>query len=767
MIDVGSAVGYLLLDSSGFKSGFQEAQGYLNTFQSKNATFQDKLKATGGLLTSVGSTLTTSVTLPLVGVGTALVKFSSDAETAFSGFQAKVGEVSGDLSEYREVMDDIYENNYGESFQDVADSMADVVNILGEMDPSNLQQTTESALALRDTFGYEVPESIRTVDTLMKNFGMTSEQAFDYIVKGQQEGLDYSGEFLDTLNEYSVQFGKLGFSADEMFNVLESGADSGAWNLDKVGDAIKEFSIRAMDGSDSSIAAFEAIGLNADEMFEKFAKGGDSAREAFDQTIQALKEVEDPVEQNIQGVALFGTMWEDLGPEVVFQLGNIKDGAVDAEGAMQDLKDVKYDNLGSAIESLGRKFISFGAELGNYIIPKVEKVISFIDGVAENFRGLDDGTKQLIVDIGLAVAAIGPVLLVAGKVVTLVSTINSLIAGAGGLSAILTALTGPIGVIIAATAALVLAWTTDFGGIQEKTAEIFEAIKEIFTGAWEFISGLWNDNFLGIQDTAAQAFQFLEDLFSGALNIIVDIFNVFAALFTGDWSGLWEAVKTLVSDIWNQVTGLFWDWLNLLVDTLIRIGVRLWEGAKQVFTDLKDGFVEMWDNIMDWFGRVVEDPVGTVKDIGSKLYEAGQDIFNSLWDGLSSIWIEIQDWVSDKVDWLVSKVKFWESESDKVSTSSFNGGQSGGGRRSVEGSYASGLDYVPRDMDVRVHRGETIYTQQQSRDLLTEIRRLASQSSAPGPINIVLQVGNKTVRSLTVDAINQDTMANGVTMVKI
>lgn len=766
MIDVGSAVGYLLLDSSGFKKGFQEAQDYLNTFQSKNATFQDKLKATGGLLTSVGSTLTTSVTLPLVGVGTALVKFSSDAETAFSGFQAKVGEVSGDLSEYREVMDDIYENNYGESFQDVADSMADVVNILGEMDPSNLQKTTESALALRDTFGYEVPESIRTVDTLMKNFGMTSEQAFDYIVKGQQEGLDYSGEFLDTLNEYSVQFGKLGFSADEMFNILKSGADSGAWNLDKVGDAIKEFSIRAMDGSDSSIAAFEAIGLNADEMFEKFASGGDSAREAFDQTIKALKEVEDPVEQNIQGVSLFGTMWEDLGPEVVFQLANIKDGAVDAEGAMQDLKDVKYDNLGSAVGGLSRSIQTLGASFGTYLIPIVENVIDFIDGIVDSLDGMSDGTKETIVQIGLVAAAIGPLMLVLGKLFTVASTVVSIVSGAGGISAALMSLLSPLNIIIAAIAALALAWATDFGGIREKTAEIFEAITSIFETAWEFISGLWNDNFLGIQDTAIQAFEFLESVFSGALDIIVDIFNVFAALFTGDWEGLWEAVKTLVSDVWDNVTGLFWEWLNLLVDTLIRIGVRLFEGAKQVFYDLKDGFLEVWDNIMEWFGRVIEDPVGTVKDIGSKLYEAGQDIFNSLWDGLSSIWGGIQDWVSDKVEWIASKVKFWESESAKIS-SSFDGGQTGGGRRSIQGSYASGLDYVPRDMDVRVHRGETIYTQQQSRDLLTEIRRLASRPSSSGPMNFIIQIGNKTVRSVTVDAINQDTMANGVTVVKI
>ena len=98
-----------------------------------------------------------------------------------------------------------------------------------------------------------------------------------------------------------------------MFTIFQKGAESGAFNLDKVGDAVKEMAIRVVDGSDTTKQGFELIGLNADEMAAKFAAGGDTAKEAFNQTIDALAALEDPLAQNTAGVDLFGTMWEDLG----------------------------------------------------------------------------------------------------------------------------------------------------------------------------------------------------------------------------------------------------------------------------------------------------------------------------------------------------------------------------------------------------------------------------------------------------------------------
>lgn len=705
LFDLGSAVGYLLLDTSGFKKELGDAQNQLNTFFDKSSTAGQKFDALGKTMQSVGGTMTKYVTAPLIGAGTAFVAFASEADAAFSKFKSSVGDVTGDVERYRDVMESIYKNNYGESFEDIADSMATVNKYLGELDPTNMQKTTESALALRDTIGYDVQESIRTVDTLMKNFGLSAEEAFDYIVKGNQEGLDYSGEFLDTINEYSVQFKKIGFDSQDMFAILKEGADSGAWNLDKIGDAIKEFSIRSIDGSNTTIQGFEMLGLSADEMAKKFASGGDTANDAFNEVIKALSDMDDPVQQSIAGVNLFGTMWEDLGPDVVTQLANIESGAVEMKGSMDKLKEVRYDNLQSAVEGLGRSLKSAGADLGEYLIPYVEKAIDIVNGLVDKFNALDEPTKEMIVNVGLVAAALGPALLIGGKVVSGISSIVSLVTT---LSPAIAALTGPIGLVVAALAAFALAWATDFGGIRDATAEIFESIKDVITTAWEFISGLWNENFLGIQDIATTVWESIELIFQTAFDLISNAFQIFSAVFSGDWETAWNLIKESASLIWDTIKELFSNFLNIIVDTLIRIGVRLFDAAKQAFDKVKEGIQYVWDLIVEWFSKAVEDPVGTIMDIGSSLYDAGKDIFNSLWDGLESVWDSISDWVSDCVDWIVDKVKFWQDESAKVNRDGEFGSKS-------SGSFASGLDYVPRTMNVTVHEGERILTKEENK----------------------------------------------------
>ena len=150
------------------------------------------------------------------------------------------------------------------------------------------------------------------------------------------------------------------------------------------------------------------------------------------------------------------------------------------------------------------------------------------------------------------------------------------------------------------------------------------------------------------------------------------------------------------------------NFLNILVDTLIRVGVRLFAGAKQAFISIKQGFLEIWENVKGWFSVVVEDPVGILEGIGSKLFEVGKSIFNMMWDGLKSVWEGIVIWVQNAVDWIVSKVQFWKDESAKVNNSDSSGGKN---------SHASGLDYVPYDGYIAtLHEGERVLTRQENRD---------------------------------------------------
>ena len=313
----------------------------------------------------------------------AAVKDANEMQQALNKLAAETGAGKAEMSAYEDVMQSIRSNNYGESFEDIGNAMATVRKQLGEMDPSKLQELTESAIAIRDTFDYDVNETVRASKAMMDQFGISGEEAMNLIVNGAQNGLDYSGELLDSISEYSVQFAKVGLSADDMFRIFESGVENGAWNLDKIGDAVKEFSIRAIDGSDTTIEGFQAIGMNADEMAQKFAAGGEEARTAFQQVISGLANMEDPVEQSIAGVNLFGTMWEDLGPEVIEQLAEIEDGAYGSKDALEDMKEVRYDDVMSSLSTLGKTVM---AKVVDPIADKALPIIKdAIDGITESF----------------------------------------------------------------------------------------------------------------------------------------------------------------------------------------------------------------------------------------------------------------------------------------------------------------------------------------------------------------------------------------------
>ena len=284
----------------------------------------------------------------------ALAKLGDEYNSAMNDLSASTGLVGDELAGMGDVIKDVYGSNFGESMGDVASGVAEIHKQTGLVE-EDLAATTKGAYALADTFGYDVAESARAAKAMMTNFGVSGEEAMGLIAAGAQNGLDYSGELIDSVNEYSVQFAKLGFSADDMFHIFQEGADSGAWNLDKVGDAVKEFSIRSIDGSKTTTEAFKALGLDADEMMKTFAAGGDDASIAFQGVLTSLMDMDDQVARDAIGVSLFGTQWEDLGVEAMAAMADIQSGAYDTEDALGKINAVKYNNIEDAFEGIKRQ----------------------------------------------------------------------------------------------------------------------------------------------------------------------------------------------------------------------------------------------------------------------------------------------------------------------------------------------------------------------------------------------------------------------------
>lgn len=320
-----------------------------------------------------------------------VIEVSDGLDSAARRVAAATNLSAEELANLQDVIEEVYGDNYGDSLDDIAGSIAAIKQNLGELDNQQLVEITESAYALRDVFDYDIAESSRAVKAMTQNFGISAAEAYDYIARGAQNGLDYSGELLDSISEYSVQFAKMGLSASDMFGIFSSGAENGAWNLDKVGDSVKELAIRVIDGSDTSKQGFEALGLSADSMATRFAAGGNTAREAFVEVITALAEMDDPIAQNTAGVNLMGTMWEDMGSEAVLALGNITDSAYEAAGAVDGIKDLNYNSLSDSLDTLKRKLELTFEPVGEFAVDTLTVLIDNINLVGAGLAGVTAG----------------------------------------------------------------------------------------------------------------------------------------------------------------------------------------------------------------------------------------------------------------------------------------------------------------------------------------------------------------------------------------
>lgn len=509
---------------------------------------------------------------------TALVKIGTEYQAATGQISAATGATGAELETLQGVMENVYGNNYGDSMADVADAVATVSQQMKGLSDGELQSVTEGAFALRDVFQYDVAESVRAANALVNNFGISGDDAMNLIAAGAQNGLDFSGELLDTISEYSVQFAKVGIDADQMIQIMQAGADSGAWNLDKVGDAIKEMSIRVVDGSDTTAAGFQAIGMDADIMAQKFAAGGETAQQAFQETIQALAGMEDPVQQNIAGVNLFGTMWEDLGPEVVAQLASITDEAYAAGDELQKMQEVKYDNLGDALKGLGR-------QLEVELLPLANELTSFLTDIFQeiDLSGLGEGLMGLISTVTTTLGpAVQPLLDLFGSLFS-ADTFSSL----GG---VLTGLQGPLQSLATFLQPIILA----FSQMAQNVFPVFVAVGQTVAGAISQIFQALSPLMAPLQQLAmsifpaisavlgavGQAFinlvnvvmppitgliSFLMPAFQGLLTILQNVINFITNIFTANWSAAWQNITNIFGTIWGGIVGLVKGPINAVI----------------------------------------------------------------------------------------------------------------------------------------------------------------------------------------------------------
>ena len=356
--------------------------------------------------------------LGAAGLGAAItagIASNMDTEVINDKLAASLGAGPAEAAHYGKVTADIYRANFGDSMEQVSDSVGIVASSfknLADTGKGSLTGVTETALNFSKTFGTEVEESVQTVSTLMST-GLVKDanQGFDLMTTAfQKVPAAMRGELPEILHEYGTNFQALGFSGEQAFSMLVTAAGKGKFALDKTGDALKEFTIRGSDMSKASTDAYKAIGLDAEEMSRKVASGGPAAQEALQATAKGLLGIQDPATRANTAIALFGTPLEDLSvdqiPAFLEGLTGGQNNMAGFAGSAERMGNTLNDNTTAKVEAFKR---SLQGGLNDAIGQGVTGLMNLTGWVKDNgvAVGITAGILGVVLAPALITAAVG------------------------------------------------------------------------------------------------------------------------------------------------------------------------------------------------------------------------------------------------------------------------------------------------------------------------------------------------------------------------
>lgn len=395
----------------------------------------EKLGSKGEKLTTIGSAMTAGLTVPIVGLGVAALKAAGDVETANARITSSLGLTQEQSAATKQAMEQIFSDGYGESWDDVADSIIQVKQQLGDIPDDQIVKVTENALILRDTLGQDMGESLRGINSLMVNFGMDADSAMDLYVTGVQRGLDKTGELGDNLAEYGQLWSQAGFGAEQMFAVLENGLKSGAYNLDKVNDFVKEFTISLTDGRIAD--NLDKFSGSTQGIFKEFQKGEKTAQDVFKSVINDLENTENQQDKLTLASTVWSALGEDNAMKIIESLNDVNDSYDDTADAMEKVKAQQEETFGSRSKALFRDAQTALLPLGEALLdiaerymPKVEKAV---DAFSDTLNSMSDEDIERVLKIGGFIAIAGPTVVALGKITKGISTIGQTMKLASGL----------------------------------------------------------------------------------------------------------------------------------------------------------------------------------------------------------------------------------------------------------------------------------------------------------------------------------------------
>lgn len=609
---------------AGIGQGTEKAKKSLRETGKEGDKAADKIKEGFGKveekLAAVGLAAGAALT---AGVATGLEKGQLDSLLA-----AQIGASPAQAERIGKVSGQVYASGFGEDLPQVNEALkaafqSGLVSVTKSTD-ATVAQVTKRLLTVGTVLQEDTGRVATAIQQLLRTgLARNADEAMDLLVAATQRGVNKSEDLLDTVNEYGTQFRQLGLNGPQALGLLSQAIQGGARDADTAADALKEFAIRAVDGSTSSAAGFKALGLDAGKFTKVIAKGGDFANEALGIVLDRLREIKDPVKQNAAAVALFGTKAEDLG-KALYDMD--LDTAEAALGSFGGAAEAAGNTLS---QSAGAKLQAFTRQLK---IDLTEGLVTAGAHITENktaytalgvVLGTLAGTVALVSAATKAWAAIQTAITVATKAWAVANRLLSI-----------SILGTPLGWIIllvgALVAAFVLAYTKS------------ETFRNIVDGALRAIGDaaiwLWNNAlkpaFNGIVAAAKWVGEAAVWLWQ---TVLMPTFTAIGTAAMWLWNNAIQPAFRGISAAAQWVaSAVSWLWTNIIQPYFTAIGtIALWLW-NNVITPAWNGITaatRVLGALFSWWWSVIAPPI---KAVASLVFFLWKSVIEIAWAGVKA-----------------------------------------------------------------------------------------------------------------------------------
>jgi len=575
--------------------------------------------------------------------------------------QATLGLTSEETEALGDVVQNVFQEGVVGSVEEATTAVGAAKAAFGELNDADLETLTNKIIGVSTRTGTDVTENTRAAKRMMDEFGISGEEAMDLIAAGYQNNLNASGDFTDTLNEYSTHFANAGFSAEEMLQILNNGMENGSLNTDKAADAVKELQIRMGDGSFEKIIGNFSTGTQ--DMFTAWKNGEATVSDVATSISGDLSKMT-PTEQQ-EALSLLSSQFEDLGIDGAAALFDVGDAFTDVSGKADEFTQKSPgEEWESSIRGMQEALIPIGEAIIQTMLPVLEALAK----LSEWFANLPGPVVNFITIFGGLIAAFGALTPIIAAVIGIITVFGT---------ATLLPIIGIVAAVSAAVAAIIVVfqnwgsisdWLTEKWGqfkewigelwtsLSESMATTFDATKQylsdLWTGiqetlalfienmklAWEGVKLYFSELWLGIQEGAALAWQMIVDAVMLVLSPFIETFKTIWTGVSDHLGTLWTSIQTIATNAWEIIKAAILGPVLILIDLVTGDFDGMSSHLTQIWENVKAAASNIWTALKDAVGAIVGALVATLAVLWENLKNNATSIFNAVKDTATNIW---------------------------------------------------------------------------------------------------------------------------------